>query len=749
MPALRNFGAPVWIGFVGRVAAVVVLGCAPVNDTAVEEVADIFGPMGEIVPFATAEQRERFERGRDFLTRRFAPSEGLGPRYSATSCGACHEKPVFGGSASRYRNVFVLVTDEPGITVDFKEQFTTDDQARAPDEPETLTVGRRPLPLFGVGLLAEIPLEEIVHNADPMDHDQDGISGRVNFERGFLGRFGRKAHIATVEGFVRLALLDHLGLTTDPVVVADLAPEDAPRGLSTGDDDMIPDPELASEDVADVITFVSLLAAPHPMPSSPQTKRGRERFEQCGCDDCHIPALIGPRGAVPAFTDLLLHDMGPELADGVQIGEASGSEFRTQPLWGLSIGGPYLHDGRADTIADAIRLHGGEARSARERYLASTDADQQAMLVFLESLGENFHRRDGLLPIDDPPPSAGASGGPQEPLSSLDLMRFERGRRLFDSDFGFTAGLGPRFNGDSCRSCHFDSVIGGSGPADVDVIRHGTITMQGIFEIPPMGTIAHRHWTMLSRPPITDGANRFERRQTPTTLGSGMIDQIASEAILGLADPEDEDADGIRGRAHVLSDGRVGRFGWKANIPTLEEFVRDALSNELGITVPSTGSAFGRATDEDHHLDPEIRAPELDDLVFFMSKLAPPRRASNDPVAEARGEALFSSIGCGRCHVAELPTLDGATVQLFSDLLLHDVAAENAVFVPEGDAIREFRTAPLWGIGTSAPYLHDGSAETLMDAILRHDTEATSVREEFERLTRSQQDDLLSFLVSL
>jgi len=133
-----------------------------------------------------------------------------------------------------------------------------------------------------------------------------------------------------------------------------------------------------------------LLAPPEPDPLTEEARHGKIHFEEIGCADCHVPALRGPRGLVPAYTDMLLHDMGPDMADGIVQLEATGSEFRTQPLWGVAATAPYLHDGRADTLDEAIRIHGSEGETARDarrrrklerkqqkKRLRSGDADQE------------------------------------------------------------------------------------------------------------------------------------------------------------------------------------------------------------------------------------------------------------------------------------------------------------------------------------------------------------------------------------
>ena len=651
--------------------------------------------------------------------RRFFPSEGLGPAYSAVSCAGCHEKPVVGGGASRYRGVFVAATQPSAFLVSFEQHFTVDSIARFAPEHEVAT--HVPPPFFGVGLLAEIPTEEIIARADPNDRDGDGVSGKVNFERGFVGRFGRKAQMASIQGFVRLALRDHMGITTSPVKTPYIAQGAVPQDLPTVDADGVADPELSPGDLGDLLAFVGLLAPPAPDALTPTTRAGERLFEACGCATCHVPSLNGPRGPVAAYTDLLLHDMGVELADGVSVGEAGESEFRTQPLWGLAAAGPLMHDGRADTVDEAIRAHGGEASRARLRYEALTPADGRTLLAFLESLGGRDVRADGLLPRDAPLVEPGHLGGPVEPLSAADATRFARGRDLFDHDFSRSEGLGPRFNGDACRSCHFLPVLGGAGPSDVDVIRHGTVRDDGTFIASKAGdTMAHRFDVTGARPPLDPDANLFERRQTPALFGLGLVDAIADDAL--RPDPEDRDRDGVRGVRSVLADGRTGRFGWKAQFATLADFVADAFTNELGVIPPA-----------------------IDDVVFFVARLAPPRRHPGATGEDARGSALFSRWGCGACHTPALPTRDGRLAPLFSDLLLHDVAPKDQRFVGS----RGFRTPPLWGVDATAPYFHDGQAETLDAAVRHHDGEAVRSRQRYVDGSDGDRVALIAFLRSL
>ena len=186
-------------------------------------------------------------------------------------------------------------------------------------------------------------------------------------------------------------------------------------------------------------------------------------------------------------------------------------------------------------------------------------------------------------------------------------------------------------------------------------------------------------------------------------------------------------------------------------MPSLEEFTRDALSGELGITVPArAGLTFGKQRDDDGVSDPEIKDADYDALVFFMKSLAPPPRKPIDSARAAAGAALFARIGCQRCHVPELRTADGTPVPLYSDLLLHDVMAVGALGVPSGAASgRELRTPPLWGLSGSAPYMHDGRAATIEQAIERHDGEGRAARAAFRELDSAARATLLEFLGSL
>ena len=790
------------VGIANLALATVLVGCPDSPDGPSDHgpiAADISADLGDIIPSATDEQRATFERGRTVSQRRFDRSAGLGPAFNVTFCSSCHERPQPGGAAGLYRNFFLTgVLSPEGVFTPGRSageaggvvrlyHYGEGETARPLVPEETNVIAQRnPIPFFGVGLLAELTDEEILKRADPDDRDGDGISGKPNYDRGFVGRFGRKSQTVSIEGFIRGPIFNHLGVTTDPLTEAQRAalPVDSSAGAGRGaliaggdghgggtigaaraaqaaapdgplvDDDGVADPEMGSDDLFDLVSFAMLLAAPRIEEPTAEGRRGRDLFDDAGCGDCHAPRLNGPRGPLPVYSDLLLHDMGEELADGLKQKEASGSEYRTQPLWGVSAVGPYLHDGRAGTLEQAILLHGGEGERSRDAFEAYDSVDRAAVIEFLMSLGGREQRSPGLIAPDAAVPEAGEYGGPVRGLPEALQQRFLLGRQLFDRDFSFADGAGgPRFNGDSCRACHFEPMIGGAGPRGVNVIRHGTVDGSGLFEPPSIGTILHRETSLLvGDANRADGAaNVFEHRQTPHVFGAGLIDSIPSAAIVLHADPDDLDGDGISGRVSRMADGRVGRFGWKAQVPSLAEFTRDALGAEVGITLEARdGLTFGRVDDDDDVADPELGAGDEDLIVEFMRLLAPPPRQQPEDAAEAaRGEELFGEVGCSGCHIPELPGASGV-VPLYSDLLLHEILAADAQGIEDTSAsMREFRTAPLWGISQTAPYLHSGEADTLDEAIRAHDGEATRVREGYEALDDTDRAALHAFLGTL
>ncbi len=759
-------------------------GCDDEPAPALQIADGIYATPGEIQPAATAEQRAAFARGEAVARRRWTPAMGLGPDFNVTFCGACHEKPVFGGAAGHYRN-FVIRGDTlidgsflPGGTrggilnsYGLGEPSDPGLTRPAPDPTDDTFAVRNPVPFFGVGLIAQIDEAAILANVDPDDADGDGISGRANYDQGFVGRFGMKAQTVSIEGFIRGPLFNHLGLTSDPLPPERQAALPVPSVAETRtfqqradgleaqrfhqaaapaspltDSDDVADPELSADDLYDLVSWAMLLAAPAPSAPTPQSEAGAAHFEAIGCAACHVPALASPRGLIPLYSDLLLHDMGQPHADGVSMGLAGPTEFRTAPLWGVAVGAPFLHDGSAMTLHDAILAHGGEGARSKDAYAALSAAEQADLRAFLVHLGGAEIATEGLILPGDAP-AAGEPGGPIPGLTPAEAERFARGRLLFDRDLGYEDGVGPLFNGDSCRACHFDPVVGGAGPLGVSVARTGTYAADGSFTAPPGGTLMARHAIPGRRRPERAPGAMFELRQTPTSLGLGVLQAIPAESVLALADPQDLDGDGIAGVAHVLPDGRLGRFGWKAQIASIEDFVGDALRFELGITVPAELNIPTSITaDDDGVPDPELPGDDVADLTFYVAALAPPM-ARGTP--EPAGAALFEQVGCADCHVPALPgTPPGWSP--YTDLLLHRMGDDPQQGVPDGVALgHQYRTPPLWGVGDTAPFMHDGLSATLTDAIEAHAGEAQAARDAFLALSQAQRALLVAFVDAL
>ena len=361
---------------------------------------------GEPLAGLSAAERARFDSGKVVFDSIFTPEKGLGPLFNSTSCAECHEDPKPGGTGDEVeRHATAFHPDAAGPKCDelaaqggpVFENHTTPalkaalgiDSEPVPSQATAIAARTTPV-IFGFGLLDAVPDSVILSYADPDDRDHDGISGRPNrnFD-GRLGRFGRKALVPTLLEFTEGALSAEQGVTT-PAVPDEGTVAGAP--LPAGSDPA-PDPELAQRQVDLLDTFVRLLAPPAPLKQSRDARRGQALFMQVGCNRCHIPTL--PTGANPnpllahrevaAFTDLLLHDMGPGLAD-VCLGLATPTEFRTEPLMGLHLRTKFLHDGRATTLEQAIEQHGGEATGARERFLGLTALERAALIAYLQTL---------------------------------------------------------------------------------------------------------------------------------------------------------------------------------------------------------------------------------------------------------------------------------------------------------------------------------------------------------------------------
>ncbi len=359
---------------------------------------------GDPIAGLTREQRDRFDRGRIAFETSFVPETGLGPLFNADSCGECHEDPVAGGPGDEKELHVAAFDPSTGLCDPLVDRGgPVIQQDATPALRAALGIDREPVPegataiagrsspdVLGFGLLDAVPESTILSLADPDDVNGDGISGRPNrFFDGRVGRFGRKALVPTLREFNEGAFPIEQGVTTPGVPTEEaIGGAPVPNGV-----DPLPEPEIDQEIVELPDTFVRFSAPPAPGRLTWEAKRGRKLFSRAGCTGCHVPSLrtgASPVKAlenrtVAAYTDLLLHDMGPELAD-ICLGLATPSEFRTEPLMGLRLSESFLHDGRAETVEEAIRMHGGEASRSRDAFAALSDADRQAVLEFLGSL---------------------------------------------------------------------------------------------------------------------------------------------------------------------------------------------------------------------------------------------------------------------------------------------------------------------------------------------------------------------------
>ena len=458
----------------------------------------------------------------------------------------------------------------------------------------------------------------------------------------------------------------------------------------------------------------------------------------------------------------------------IRTDDASSREGVDDALSEEFIRGDANDDNRVD-VSDVVFMLGSLFRGAeRPPCLAAADTNDDGRLDIADPIWMLAYQfRGGPMPPapfplagEDPTPdlacrrtarppipAVGEYGGPDRLLTEEEELSWRRGRELFDRPRRTSEGLGPLFNGDSCRGCHLDPVVGGSGGLDVNVLRFAHVNEVGVVTQLPTGPAVSRHeLPVVAHDEVPVDANVIEPRQTPTLLGLGLVDRIAETTILANADPDDADADGISGRARLV-DGRVGRFGHKCGIPSLLDFVADAMINELGVTIDPANSSFAGGSDTDAIADPELTDAEFTDLVFFVAHLsAPPRNFPASAAGVARivkGEENFIAVGCGSCHLPSLAGTDGP-VAAYSDFLLHDIADPDRHCVTE-DTVEplEFRTAPLWGLCDTAPYLHDGSASTISDAINRHFGEALTAKSAYQALSFDERAKLVEFLRSL
>ncbi len=356
-----------------------------------------------------------FQDGHTQFRKAFTINEGLGPIFNNVSCASCHSGDGRGKSEN------TLTRFSRGTDLDYAEGGPQiQDKAIPGAVPEHLPAGvevsyRLPPPVFGVGFIEAIPDSELAAIEDPGDANADGISGRVNWvtPAAYLpaddpgggasqraGRFGRKASVSSLVQQVTEAYHQDMGITSAFRPSENVNPM-APAAAGT---DRADDPEVGTNKIDDLAQYMRMLAPPSPGEMTPTRQRGQTLFGSgagnANCVGCHRPTMHTGWHDIEAvrnrdvdiYSDLLLHDMGDALADGRPDGSADGREWRTAPLWGMRITAQFLggglllmHDGRAHSVDEAVRLHGGEATAARDAYLALPTSDKSALVDFVES----------------------------------------------------------------------------------------------------------------------------------------------------------------------------------------------------------------------------------------------------------------------------------------------------------------------------------------------------------------------------
>lgn len=394
----------------GLTAACFVLGCtaepkfsdnpaAPGDSTSEPLVVTVSSP-GQALPGLTQRELALFGQGLQTFATPFTPATGLGPLFNSNSCVACHDDPAPGGYGD---STEVHVTAwHGGASCDV---LSTNGgpvvQQHATPELAALGILAEPTPaggtgtglrstslIFGLGLIDAVSdrtIRQLARIRYP-----DGVHGRAaELPNGRVGRFGRKASIASLDEFNAGAYFNEMGVTNalNPIE-GTVAGQPLVPGV-----DLAPEPEVDAASLAATSAFVKFLGTVAPAPLTEQTRFGRALFYEVRCTTCHIPLLRTGNSPARAlrdkwfriYSDLLLHDMGAQEAD-ICNGVAGPSDFRTQPLNGMRFLDMFMHDGVSKTVEEAIRRHGGEASSSRDRFLGLDPQEQAALVAFVQAL---------------------------------------------------------------------------------------------------------------------------------------------------------------------------------------------------------------------------------------------------------------------------------------------------------------------------------------------------------------------------
>jgi len=392
--------------------AVFASACAAQPDlsdvTGARGIRDVVGhTYGDSLPDVSGEEKAQLLAGRAEFKRDRDARTGLGPVMTGIACSACHDSPpAIGGTNQRLETRFGRRNPDGSF-----DPLLSSGGPMLQDEsigtvngfswkPETLPADanvvaqRRTTPVFGLGLVDATPDTTFVAIADWQRAHHPEAAGRPAIVRDLVknadavGKFGWKASQPTLLLFAADALVNELGITT-PIFPDENCPQGDCAALVNNPAPGVNDPDGTA--LAHVASFMTFLGPP-PRGQNPSS-RGAQVFADIGCAVCHLPTLVtGPnasraldRVAYHPFSDFLLHDMGA-LGDGIDQADAKGAEMRTAPLWGLSVQGRLLHDGRTRTVADAILAHDGQGKGARDRFSALRSAERNDLLNFLQSL---------------------------------------------------------------------------------------------------------------------------------------------------------------------------------------------------------------------------------------------------------------------------------------------------------------------------------------------------------------------------
>jgi len=321
-----------------------------------------------------------------------------------------------------------------------------------------------------------------------------------------------------------------------------------------------------------------------------------------------------------------------------------------------------------------------------------------------------------------------------------------------------------------CAKCHSVPALGGS--SDILVTRFGHASGSTFNPLTSLGGSLLQEFAInpIGLEHVPSQANVEAQRQSTPLFGLGLIEAIPDATI--IAGTRTTPVDGILGRAALIVDvasgtTRVGRFGWKAQQATLLAFAGDAYVNEIGITnrlFPTENAPNGNLAllkqldtvpDPEDTVDRSTGKAGIDRLADFMRLTSPPPPVPMN-ASSTFGAKIFLDAGCAHCHTPMMSTgtssvaaLNSKSVWLYSDLLLHDVGSLGDGIGQGAAGIKEMKTAPLWGVRASAPYLHDGRAPDLDAAIKGHDGEAAATKNRYLQLTPDQKQLLIEFLNSI